>query len=660
MEVTSQEKETERRIIHGTLAFSIVLALMYLLAKSLDLRALYESLIHKFPKSIKGINKLFQWLSTNAIIQEPNLLLYLLLITLVLYGVMSRAKSRPGASRLEANVWLGASLVCFLVLISPLASGGGKFALQVVLVVGLITCFIRAANLFQSLFPKFEIDQFNEMEQSFPQTEELIQTPNSVNLAYDYFYKGWRRGYMNMLATTRGTLVLGTAGSGKTASILVPALWQSIYKGQSGVIYDFKYPNMSLEAYNALIKALRERPFAFGKKTDGQPIIPKFVSINFNDISLSARVNPIQPHYIRSLAQAQEVAKLLLTNLNRSWIGKESEFFNASAINLVTMAIYFLKLYSEKNQVNYCTIPHVVELVNQNIIQQMELYDTMAELRVLRSIFQVGLDAKATDQLGGQIASALNSLAPLSSKEVYWVLSGNDLELDINNPEQPVILCLGSDREHKNSYGALIAVLFSNIFQKMTKGQRPGFVMIDELPTIYLHDISYVINTIREIGVSVWLGIQDFAQLVADYKKEGADVVMNACGTILWGNVNFETAEKVSKIFGRTNQSKVHISIGAKDENSQYQLGTEQKDLLPPSLMTTLTPGRFAGKLADTHQYPLEQKLVYGDILLEDLDKDRVFDTLPLVNTSEPTVIQQLLKENYERMCGEVCGLVGN
>ncbi|MES2797403.1 MAG: type IV secretory system conjugative DNA transfer family protein [Bacteroidota bacterium] len=651
MEVTAKEKEAESSIINASIGVIISLALMYLANKY----SLGEFLLGRInstdSKSFENLLKIKAKISDFVIFREPYLLLYFMIMALVLYGIMNRGKTRIEASQFQANCYLALSGICFVLLqfSNFLLSDG-------ILLLTLILAFMRATNLYQSLIHPQPIDQFNEMQQSFPQTERLINTSNSINLAYDFFWQGWRRGFINMLATTRGTLVLGTAGSGKTASILLPALWQSIYKGQSGVVYDFKYPNMSLEAFNALIKTLREKPFAFGKKDEKTPIIPKFISVNFNDLRRSARVNPIQPQYINSVANAQEIAKMLLTNLNRSWIGKESEFFNASAINLVAMAIYFLKLYSEENKLNYCTLPHVVELVNSNIIDQMQAYEKYQELRVLRSIFQVAIDAKATDQLGGQIASALNSLAPLASKEVYWVLSDNDFDLEINNPEHPTILCLGSDRENKNTYGSLIAVIFATIFKTMKKGNRPGFVMIDELPTIYLQDISYVINTIREIGVSVWLGIQDLAQLINDYKKEGAEVVMNSCSNIFWGNVNFETAEKVSKIFGKTNQGKINISIGAKDEQTQYQMTTEQKELLPPSLMTTLTPGRFAGKLADTHTHPLEQKLIYGDILIENIHHE-VFE-LPLVTSLSDVDFLKVAEENYFRIVGEVEGVL--
>lgn len=660
MEVTSHEKENERKIIDANIGLIIGLAIMYLANKYAWLGNFIKTIAEQHTKSMKSLVKIHEKLSDFTIIKDPNLLLYFILLALIIYAITNRSKSRIETSKISANIWLAFSLISFLILHlndNILGYFMPSLGVRGIFIFFFVVCFIRAANLYQSLFLLPTIDQFNEMEQSFPQTERLIQTPNSVNLAYDFFWKEWKRGFINMLATTRGTLVLGTAGSGKTASILVPALWQSIYKGQTGVVYDFKYPNISLEAFNALVKTLKENPFAFGKKEDKAPIIPKFISVNFNDLRRSARVNPIQPKFINSVANAQEIAKLLLTNLNRSWIGKESEFFNNSAINLVAMAIYFLKLYSENNNLNYCTLPHVVELVNTNIIEQMALYETESELRVLRSIFQVAVDAKATDQLGGQVASALNSLAPLASKEVYWVLSGNDFDLEINNPNHPTILCLGSDRENKNTYGSLIAVIFSTIFKTMRKGNRPGFVMIDELPTIYLQDISYVINTIREIGVSVWLGIQDLAQLNNDYKREGAEVVMNSCSNIFWGNVNFETAEKVSKIFGKTNQSKATISIGAKDENSQYQLSTEQKDLLPPSLMTTLTPGRFAGKLADTHTNPLEQKLVYGDILIENIEKDKLFNVLPFEMQLTDIDLIKVVNDTYLQIQKEIIGI---
>lgn len=462
-----------------------------------------------------------------------------------------------------------------------------------------------------------------------------------------------RTGFINMLATTRATMVLGTAGSGKTASILEPCLWQSIYKGKSGIVYDYKFPSMSLIAYNALYKSIKNNPFAFGKNAEGDPIIPKFEVINFTDLRTSSRVNPIDPSYIKNINSAQEIAKSLLVNLNRSWLGKESEFFNASAISLVTMAIFYLKLYYEKTHLYVCTIPHMIELINTDIKTQIKIYSKYPELNALSGTFQVAITNKAGDQLAGQVASATNALSTLASKEAYWVLSENDFMLEVNNKERPVILCLGNDKEARLTYGAIISIFFSSAFKQMKMGNRKGFVMIDELPTIVLNDISYTINTIREIGVSVFLGIQDLAQLIADYKKEGADVVMNSCGSIFWGNVNFETAEKVSKIFGKTNQRKINSGITDKKEIS-YQISTEEKDLLPASKMTTLTPGRFAGKIADTFENTIEQKLIYGDIFQEDMNEDEIFKELPLKFKLSDNELNKLVAKNFYRIRKEV------
>ena len=644
METTHKEKESENQLVKILIGAIIMTLVIFLVTKhGLFWETIYKS---KFlsDKVYLGLLKIKLVLANMLIFKEPSLLLYVCLLFLVLYGTVSRAKVNLKYSKITANFYLFASFICFLII-----QVSNNLYVDIVLLFGFVLFFIAGSNIHSSLVDIPAVDQFNEANQTFLQTEKIIKTNDSINLMYKYYYNGWRKGFINMIATTRATMVMGTAGSGKTASILVPALWQSIYKGQSGILYDFKYPSMTLEAFNAYFKAIKNNPYVFGKKNDDSPIIPEFKVVNFSDLKTSSRVNPIDPIYIKNINSAQEAAKTLLVNINRSWIGKESEFFNASGISLVTMAIYYLKIVSEKHNRYVCTIPHMIELINTNINEQIKVYNRYPELRSLSGTFQVAIDAGAGKQLAGQVASATTALSTLASKEAYWVLSRNDFMLNVNNPNKPIILCLGNDRESRTTFGAIIAVFFSSAFKLMKKGDRRGFVMVDELPTVFLNDISYVINTIREIGVSVWLGIQDLAQLVNDYKKEGADVVMNACGSIFWGTVNFETAEKVSKIFGNTNQRKINVNVG-KSDSVDYSISSDAKPLLPPSVMTVLSPGRFAGKIADNFTQTIEQKLMYGDIYLENMDKDRIFTELPKIYNNTSDELDMLIEQNFERI----------
>jgi hypothetical protein len=59
------------------------------------------------------------------------------------------------------------------------------------------------------------------------------------------------------------------------------------------------------------------------------------------------------------------------------------------------------------------------------------------EIEVLINPFISAWRNEAYEQLEGQIASAKISLARLSSPQLYYVLSGNDFSLDINNPADP-------------------------------------------------------------------------------------------------------------------------------------------------------------------------------------------------------------------------------
>ncbi len=76
---------------------------------------------------------------------------------------------------------------------------------------------------------------------------------------------------------------------------------------------------------------------------------------------------------------------------------------------------------------------------------------TEKEIEVLINPFISAYQNDAMEQLEGQIASAKIGMARLSSPQLYWVLSGNDFSLDINNPQHPKILCLANNPQKQQT-----------------------------------------------------------------------------------------------------------------------------------------------------------------------------------------------------------------
>ena len=437
---------------------------------------------------------------------------------------------------------------------------------------------------------------------TFEQCEELMETPDSINIRTRYHYKGRERnGWINVVSPFRATAVFGVPGSGKSYSVYGPFIEQMIAKGYSMFVYDYKYPDLSEIVYNELLL-----------HQDAYPVKPEFHVINFKDPRFSNRCNPINPDYITDPADTTEIAELVMLNVNKAAIEKE-DFFTQSAKVYLDALIYFLKIYEGGK---YCTFPHAIELMGQDYKVIFDILSNYPELEVKIKPFKNALEGGAQDQLQGQIASAQIPLNKFVSPALYWVLTGNDFTLDINNPEHPKILCVGNDPDRQTIYGTTLALFTAMMFKLINrKGRLKCGVLLDELPTIYLKGIDNLIATARSNGVGIVVGAQDKSQLRRDYGDKESDVIFNTVGNIFSGQVNGKTAEDFSRSFGkefRRQESQTH-SIESESVNVSFH----QEEILPVSMIETLSQGMFFGKVADNNNMKIDRKFFCGEIQID-------------------------------------------
>jgi type IV secretory pathway TraG/TraD family ATPase VirD4 len=376
----------------------------------------------------------------------------------------------------------------------------------------------------------------------------------------------------------RATIVLGTPGSGKSYAVVNNYIRQHIEKGFSMYIYDFKFDDLSTIAYNHLLN-----------HSEGYSVRPKFYIINFDDPGKSHRCNPLNPIFMTDISDAYEEAYTIMLNLNRSWIQKQGDFFVESPIILLAAIIWFLKIYENGK---YCTFPHAIELLNKKYEDVFTILTSYSELENYLSPFMDAWQGGAQDQLQGQIASAKIPLSRMISPQLHWVMTGDDFSLDINNPEEPKISCVGNNPDRQNIYSAALGLYNSRIVKLINKkGQLKSSVIIDELPTIYFRGLDNLIATARSNKVSVCLGFQDFSQLTRDYGDKESKVIQNTVGNIFSGQVVGETAKTLSERFGKVLQKRPSISINRNDTSTS--ISTQLDSLIPASKISTLTPGFF-------------------------------------------------------------------
>jgi len=468
---------------------------------------------------------------------------------------------------------------------------------------GYILLLVSGAWISRLLNDNLMQDVFNFENESFIQETRLIENEYSVNLPSRFYYKGkWNSGWINIVNPFRATIVLGTPGSGKSYAVVNNFIKQQIEKGFSMYIYDFKFDDLSTIAYNHLL--LHKNKYK---------VTPKFYAINFDDPSRSHRCNPINPSFMTDISDAYESAYTIMLNLNRSWIQKQGDFFVESPIILLAAIIWFLKLYQNGN---YCTFPHAIELLNKKYADVFTILTSYSDLENYLSPFMDAWEGGAQDQLQGQIASAKIPLSRMISPSLYWVMTGDDFTLDINNPAAPKILCVGNNPDRQNIYSAALGLYNSRIVKLINKkGQLKSSVIIDELPTIYFRGLDNLIATARSNKVAVCLGFQDFSQLNRDYGDKESKVIQNTVGNIFSGQVVGDTAKALSERFGKILQKRQSISINRNDRSTSFS--TQLDTLIPASKIATLTQGMFVGAVSDNFDQRIEQKIFHAEIVVD-------------------------------------------
>jgi hypothetical protein len=519
--------------------------------------------------------------------------------------------------------------------------------------VGFLSLLVAGAWMSRLLKNNLMDDVFNTENESFMQETRLLQSEYSVNLPTKFSYKKkeWR-GWINVVNPFRASIVLGTPGSGKSYAVVNQYIKQQIEKGFSMYVYDFKFPDLSTIAYNHLLN-----------NQGGYNKVPTFYVINFDDPARSHRCNPINPSFMEDISDAYESSYTIMLNLNKTWVQKQGDFFVESPIILFAAIIWYLRIYKNGK---YCTFPHAVEFLNKRYEDIFPILTSYPELENYLSPFMDAWLGGAADQLMGQIASAKIPLSRMISPQLYWVMSGDEFTLDINNPDDPKVLVVGNNPDRQNIYGAALGLYNSRIVKLINKkGQLKSSVVIDELPTIYFKGLDNLIATARSNKVAVLLGFQDFSQLTRDYGDKEAKVVMNTVGNIFSGQVVGDTAKMLSERFGKVLQKRQSMTINRNDKSTS--ISTQMDSLIPASKISNLTQGMFVGAIADNFDERIEQKIFHAEIVVDNVKvatETKAYQSIPIITDFTDENGEDKMKEqiqlNYNRIKEEAKQIVAD
>ncbi len=575
---------------------------------------------------------------------NPMLTKMIVLSMLVLSGMASTIIRKVNLNKVLITIIISAVIFLFL---HKIVSAGIAYAVMYAI---LFTALYFLSCALGTYINYGEVENKNNkpVEVDFMQETKLQENEYSVNIPTKFtFQKRQYKGWLNIVNPFRGSMAVGLPGSGKTYTFFYHYIEQMISKGYCGFCYDFKFDELSEIVYNILLRNVHN-----------YSVTPKFYVINLDDPHKSNRCNPLNPAFLTDIIDAYEAAYMVMINLNKSWVKKQGDFFIESAIVFFTAIIWYLKQYKDGA---YCTLPHAIELLMRPYEAVFSMLQENQDVKNYMSPFINAMEGGAQEQLQGQIASGQIPLARLSSPTIYWALSGDDFTLDINNPQEPKIVCLGNNPDRQNIYAAALSLYISRMFKVINRPKRQKcFVMLDELPTIYIRGLDNLIATARSNKVAIVAGAQDYSQITRDYGQVEADVIVNTIGNIFAGQVKGKTAKSLSETFGKINKQRKGLTLHNKDNSNNININTHLEEMIPSSIISTLSQGTFVGQVADNYEQKIHQKFFHAEVLPNEFVEKNIasFIPIPQLASSEKGDLGEIVKGNYERIKDEVDNII--
>jgi hypothetical protein len=453
--------------------------------------------------------------------------------------------------------------------------------------VGAVLTHTSLDNISKLIKSSLGKDEWNIEGESFMQPKEKTVTVHSVNIPMEFYYKKRiHRGWINLVNPFRGTLVIGTPGSGKSYGVVNPFIRQMVAKGFTMCLYDFKYPDLGRIAYYHYLLA----------KQNGRNKNYRFNVVNLDQVEYSRRINPIKRAYIRTLADASETAEAIVQSLQKSESsGGSDKFFTQSAVNFLASCIYFVSRHREGQ---FSTFSHLLAFLNRTYEEIFTCLGAYPELESLLSPFRSALEKRAFEQLEGQVGTLKIFISRLNTKETAWIFSGDDFDLKISSKDSPSVLVLANSPATQDINSTCYSVIVNRLTRLInTKGNLPVAIIADEAPTLYIHRVENLISTARSNKVAVLLGLQELPQLKQLQGKDTATTMTAVIGNVLSGSVrNKETLEWLERMFGKKKQLGESVSI----ERSKTSVSLSEKydPLIPAGKIAGLRTGEMVGIIA--------------------------------------------------------------
>lgn len=550
-------------------------------------------------------------------------------------------------SRREPNVRKGLSWTCLLLSLAlylwPVDYREVGFSYIIGMLGGMTGTLYYLGQLTRCLaLPWSGNDPLGRRRTGFPQDGKKRGAAAGLSLRGNYVYKGQRYdSWVNLVNPRRGILVLGTPGAGKTRYIIEPLIRQLMERGTALFVFDYKYDALT----RVVLSLFQANRFRYPNGTT-------FHCINFSDLSTTARCNVLAPESLEYVSDAVGASRTVLLSLNKTWVDRQGDFWVESSVNLIAALIWYLRRY--KNGV-YCTLPHVIELSKQPYETLFQVLGTELAVSALIDPFIEAYNNKSKEMLDGQMASARIPLARLASPDLYYILTGNDVSLEINKRDAPSILCLGGDPRRKEALAPILSLYIDRLTRLCNRpGQYPCALVCDEFASVRAYSLLDTMATGRAHDIVTLLAVQDISQLRTRYSRSEADEIVNLSGNLICGQVGGETARMMSERFPRVLRDRSSFSVNSNDTTTSMHQDWEEAVI--PATVANLSSGEFLGVLADEPTVQLENKAFHAHFIRDAAD-DLLGVSVPVVRVVTAGAVQEVferVRADIDRIVAEV------
>ena len=352
--------------------------------------------------------------------------------------------------------------------------------------------------------------------------------------------KGYRLKLDNI---RRGISIIGSAGSGKTESV-VYNLFDHLGKfGFCGVMHDYKNFEITEMAYPIFIQ------------TDRQ-----FYIISFDPIY--NRVNPIAPHYIPDEESVHEISRVLLENLlelKESGSTGTSKFFNDAVEGLIGGLIWRLK----ENYPDYCTIPHMIALYQHLTTEELvDFLSANVTAKAMADAFISGVDSDR--QTAGVRSTLANAFKKISTQKIFMVLSADEVPLGVNHTDNPSIISVVNNPKKETSLSPVIATIIHSITKQMSERNRlSSFLLMEEAATLRLLNMHRIPATLRSYDIMTIYVLQDKIQNDMMYGDKASKAILSNLSYQFFGKANDpDTTKYYERFFEIVKKETRSISKG--------------------------------------------------------------------------------------------------